>query len=128
VADDNAEPTAVGVASFLAISSQNRGTQPATCHRRALWHISQDPRGARNQGTAIAKLTISKVVFAVLAVGAGAVDQPVAGPGGDQRGQLHALVVAAGHPHLGAAAAAPGAAPRRPQALAGLVLEAEPGV
>jgi hypothetical protein len=59
-----------------------------------------------------------------------AVDQPrlVPGPGGDQRGQRHPRVVAAGHRDDGSmAAAAPGAALRRPQALAGLVVPAEPG-
>src|SRR5580693_3442765 len=60
----------------------------------------------------------------------GAVDQPgtAAGPDGDQRGQRHPRVVAGGHRHhRGAAAAPPGASLRRPQALAGLVFEAEPG-
>ena len=59
-----------------------------------------------------------------------AVDQPgpVAGPDGDQRGQRHPGIVAAGHRDDGsAAAAAPGASLRRPQALAGLVFPAEPG-
>jgi hypothetical protein len=59
-----------------------------------------------------------------------AVDQPrlVPGPGGDQRGQRHPRVVAAGHRDDGSmAAAASGAALRRPQALAGLVFPAEPG-
>jgi len=60
----------------------------------------------------------------------GAVNQPglVPGPGGDQRGQRHPGVVAAGHRyHRGTAAAAPGASFRRPQALSGLVFEAKPG-
>jgi len=58
------------------------------------------------------------------------VDQPgtAARPGGDQRGQRHPRVVPAGHRHhRSMAAAAPCASFRRPQALAGLVLEAEPG-
>ena len=51
-----------------------------------------------------------------------------AGPGGDQRGYRDALAALRGHlHHRGAAAAAPGAALGRPQALAGLVFEAEPG-
>src|SRR6266851_2475797 len=59
-----------------------------------------------------------------------AVDQPGAAiwADGDQRGQGYPRVVAAGHRHYrGMAAAAPGAASRRPQALAGLVFPAEPG-
>jgi hypothetical protein len=45
-----------------------------------------------------------------------------------RRGQRDALAALGGHlHHRGAAAAAPGASLRRPQALAGLVLEAEPG-
>ena len=70
------------------------------------------------------------LVFAVPAADAGAVDQPglLPGPGGNQCGQRHARVVAACHRHhRGAADPAPGASLRRPQALAGLVLEAEPG-
>jgi hypothetical protein len=64
------------------------------------------------------------------AAGSGAVDQPgpVAGPGADQCGQRDALAALRGHLDLqGAAAAAPGAAFGRTQALAGLVFEAEPG-
>jgi hypothetical protein len=67
------------------------------------------------------------------AVQVGAVDQPrpfggVAGPGGDQRGDRDALASLGGHRrYRSAAAAAPGASLGRPQALAGLVLEAEPG-
>jgi hypothetical protein len=60
----------------------------------------------------------------------GAVDQPgpAARPGGDQRGQRHPRIMAAGHRHhRGAAPACPGASLRRSQALAGLVFEDQPG-
>jgi hypothetical protein len=71
-------------------------------------------------------------VLAVPAVQVDAVDQPGpaggAGPGADQRGDRDALAALSGYPHdRGAAAPSPGASLRRPQALAGLVLEAEPG-
>ena len=69
-------------------------------------------------------------VLAMPAGGVSAVDQPgpAAGPGADQRGHRQALATLRGHPHhRGMAAASPGAALRRPQALAGLVFEAQPG-
>jgi hypothetical protein len=61
-----------------------------------------------------------------------AVDQPrpLPGPDREQRGQRYPRVVAAGHRHHRGrftSAPAPGAALRRPQALAGLVFPAEPG-
>jgi len=65
-------------------------------------------------------------VLAVPAVQVDTVDQPgpAAGPGADQRRRRDALAALRGHlHHRGMAAAAPGAALRRPQALAGLVLD-----
>jgi len=66
------------------------------------------------------------LALVVPASAVGAVDQPgaAAGPGGDQRGQRHARVAAAGDRHdRGMAAAAPGASFRRPEALARFVFE-----
>ena len=65
-------------------------------------------------------------VLTMPAVQVGAVDQPGpaggAGPGGDQRGHRDPLGADGSHlHHRGAAAAAPGAAPGRPRALAGLI-------
>ena len=63
------------------------------------------------------------LVLAAAAALVHAVDQPApaARLDSDQRGQRDALVAAAGHPHHGSlAAAAPGAALGRPQALAGV--------
>ena len=88
--------------------------------------------GAVQQAGVIGLVKALAAVLAGPAIEVGAVDQPrpagAPGPGGDQRGDRDALAALGGHlHHRSAAAPAPGASLRRPQALAGLVFEAEPG-
>jgi hypothetical protein len=86
--------------------------------------------GAVQQAGVISLVKALAPVLAGPAVQVGAVDQPglAAWPGADQRGDRDALAALRGDPHDGGMAApSPGTSFWRPQALAGLILEAEPG-